>query len=500
MEPNPIFLYNTLNKEKVEFKPIKERHVSMYHCGPTVYNFQHLGNLRAYINADILRRVFEFNEYNVTQIMNITDIGHLQSDADDGEDKMTLALKREGLPLNLDTMRQVANKFYDAFRIDLEELNIKPANLYPFASDHVKEDIDFINNLLKNNHAYALSDGIYFDTKSLDIYGRLGGISKDGDSTQSESRLKNSEEVVREKRNFRDFALWKFNSELGYDAEFGKGFPGWHIECSVMSMKYLGETFDIHTGGTDHISVHHNNEIAQSEAKSGKILANYWLHNEHLIIDGGKKMAKSGESFITLNKLAESGISPIAFRYWALGASYRSQLQFSLDAVKQAENAYQNLLSRITNIVENSDSELRGSGNITHIEDEVQDATNYDFWFEKFTRTVNNDLDTAGAIAELNNLIKEPNISATTKIKLIEKFDEVLGLELVKLAQEKFKILQKSLQEPIPDEIRELAEKRLIARENKNWAESDKLRDEIKMKGYEIKDEGNTYTLHKALI
>lgn len=354
-EKQDIILFNTLKKEKEIFKPISEGHVGMYHCGPTVYNYIHVGNLRAFIAADLVRRLFEFNGYTVKQIMNVTDIGHLQSDADDGEDKMTLALKREGKELSLANMRAVADKFYNAFRFDLDEVNVLPAHLYPFASEHVDEDILFIEKLISGGHAYISGDGVYFDTNSIVNYGRLGGVSnteKDVrsriDDASSDQETADTTDTKHTKKNFRDFAVWKFNPELGYDASFGKGFPGWHIECSVMSNKYLGEKFEIHTGGVDHIFVHHNNEIAQCEALSHEIMANYWLHNEHVIIDGGKKMAKSGESFITLDTLKEKGISPIGFRYWLLGASYRTQMQFSFEAIQQAEQGYKNLVSKIT--------------------------------------------------------------------------------------------------------------------------------------------------------
>lgn len=516
MEPYPIYLFNTLKKEKEVFNPIKKGHVSMYHCGPTVYNFAHIGNLRAYVAADILRRVFEFNNYTVTQVMNITDIGHLQSDADDGDDKMTLALRRENLPFTLEAMRTVANRFYDAFRADLEELNIRPANYYPFASDHIEDDILFIKNLLENGHAYATDDGIYFDTDSIRDYGKLGGVSSGEAGDKVESRLSSAggldDSEVREggfakipKRNFRDFAVWKLNSELGYDAEFGKGFPGWHIECSVMSMKYLGDTFDIHTGGTDHISVHHNNEIAQSEAKSGRLLANYWLHNEHLIIDGGKKMAKSGESFITLDSVVNHHISPMGFRYWVLGASYRSQLQFSFEALLQAEQGYQNLIDKIAliirqeNEIEGSDDVADGTEGFEHIDDSVQEAVHIDHWTENFTQAINNDLDTASGLALFHTMLKNPELEPSTKIKLIESFDQVFGLELIMIATEKAKIIEAAENTPIPEEIRELAEKRLLARQEKNWAESDHIRDQIKMKGFEIKDEENSYTISKII-
>lgn len=297
---NPVFLYDTLKKEKREFSPIKEGEVSMYHCGPTVYDYLHIGNLRTFLLADFLRRVFEFNGYKVHQVMNITDIGHLTSDADSGDDKMTKALIREGKELTLENMKQLALFYSDVFKNDLKNLNILTPNSLPMASDHIQEDIDLISLLTKKGFTYKTSDGLYFDTLKYPEYGKLGGISVI-DEKELQSRLAQNSE----KKDPRDFALWKFNNTLGYEAPWGKGFPGWHIECSAMSMKYLGESFDIHTGGIDHISVHHNNEIAQSESVTGKPLANYWLHGAFLTVKDSK-MAKSSGEFITLKSLVET--------------------------------------------------------------------------------------------------------------------------------------------------------------------------------------------------
>ncbi len=507
MAIHPITLFNTLKKGKEKFEPLLPGHVSIYNCGPTVYNYAHIGNLRAYIATDILRRVFEFNEYNVTQVMNITDVGHLQSDADDGEDKMTLALRREKLALTLENMRTVANKFYDAFRGDMEELNIKPAHYFPFASDHIEDDIDFVQHLLDNGHAYKTDDGVYFDTNSIRDYGKLGGVATDeslANPEDQQSRIGDDAIAKSQKKNFRDFALWKFNKALGYGAPFGKGFPGWHIECSVMSMKYLGDTFDIHTGGVDHISPHHNNEIAQSEAKSGKLLANYWLHNEHIILEGGKKMAKSGENFFILSEIKKQGVSPMGLRYWILSASYRSKLQFSLDALKQAEQAYQNVVGRVANIlteVGNAESAKleKAKKDLLHIEDGDQENTHFDHWLEKFTLGVNDDLDTAGGLAILQTLLKNTEIDAETKIKLIEVFDLVLGLKLIENATDKWAAVKEQSLIPLPDSVRDLAEKRALAKKEKDWTESDRLRDEINSLGYDITDNGDEYVISKKL-
>lgn len=490
-----ITLFNTLSKRKEIFKPITAHHVSMYHCGPTVYNFVHIGNLRAFIAADILRRVFEFNEYEVKQVMNITDIGHLQSDEDEGEDKMTLALKREGKELNLKSMRAVADHFYDAFRSDTARVSILPAQVYPFASDHILEDIEFIQKLIEKGHAYKGTDGIYFDTTSLADYGKLGGISPIDESEDAEninnmkSRIGDKAIFHSGKKNVRDFAVWKFNNELGYDASFGKGFPGWHIECSAMSRQYLGDVFDIHTGGIDHIPVHHNNEIAQSEAYTGKLMAHYWLHNAHIIMEGGKKMAKSGEQFITLDSLESQGISAHGFRFWLLGASYRSPIQFSIEALKQAEHAYQALLKRIAQVIKEVPEHV--------IEDSVQIEAHYEVFINEFKTAINDDLDTAGGLVILQKILKNPEVSSYLKKKLISKFDEVLGLELLETAQ-KINTDLELMQVDIPLEVHMLAKKRIEARSNKDWARADELRNEIKEAGYEVIDNEDSYELIKA--
>ncbi len=486
-----IYLYNTLTKQKELFVPLKPGHVSMYHCGPTVYNDVHIGNVRAFIATDILRRVFELNQYTVTQIMNITDIGHLQSDEDDGEDKMTLAIRREDLPLTKESMRTVALKYYDSFRLDIEKVNIRPAHLYPFASEHITEDIEFIQYLLDHKYAYKGVDGIYFDTTALATirhsqYGKLGGVSVEIEKEQS--RIGDEQVKMSGKKNARDFAVWKFNSEHGSDAPFGKGFPGWHLECSVMSMKYLGEQFDIHTGGIDHIPVHHNNEIAQSEAKSGKLLARYWLHNAHVIIEGGKKMAKSGESFVTLDSLSAHAISPLAFRFWVLGASYRTPVQFTVDALVQAETAYRKLIERISTLI--SDQNI----NQSHTEDIEQYNTHKTEWTKQFLSDFNDDLNTAGALATLNNMMKSTTLDLGLKLELIEFADNVFGLQLLESARE---IVELALAGEIPAEILSLAHARLEARKEKNWEESDRLKAKISSAGFEITDSQDFFTIKK---
>jgi cysteinyl-tRNA synthetase len=454
-----IHLHNTLSGQKEVFKPLKAGEVSMYNCGPTVYNYAHIGNLRSYVFADTLRRVFEYNGYKVNQVINVTDIGHLSSDSDDGEDKMTKALKREGKPLTLKAMREVADFYFEKFKDDLKSLNIETPEHFPFASDNIQEDIDLVQKLEDKGYTYKTSDGIYFDIKKFPEYGRLGNI-KISDNT--ESRIG----VNPEKRNSQDFALWKFNNELGYDAPFGKGFPGWHIECSAMSVKYLGPEFDIHTGGIDHIPVHHNNEIAQSVCV-GDPYARYWLHNAHLNI-GENKMAKSGENFITLNTLKEreKKIDPIALRYVFLGARYSSPLTFSWETLEGADNS----VRRLRNILNNVDKMPHKV--IIDNSDIVND------YRTKFTLLINDDLDTPKALALMWEIFADnDNLSFETRKNLILDFDKVLGLQLDKVENVE-----------VPDNVLELIKQRDDARANKDFTKSDELRAEIEKLGFEIKD------------
>ncbi|MES3004639.1 MAG: cysteine--tRNA ligase [Patescibacteria group bacterium] len=454
-----IFLHNTLTGQKEIFKPLKAGVVSMYNCGPTVYNYAHIGNLRSYIFADTLRRVFEYNNLAVTQVVNVTDIGHLSSDGDDGEDKMTKALKREGKPLTLEAMREVANFYFEAFKQDLKSLNIRTPEHFPFASDNIQEDINMILKLTDGGFTYTTTDGVYFDTEKFPEYGKLGNIPKIDDA---ESRIG----VNNEKKNQRDFALWKFNSELGYEAPFGRGFPGWHIECSAMSVKYLGPEFDIHTGGIDHIPVHHNNEIAQAVC-AGYPYAKYWLHNAHYNI-GEEKMAKSGENFITLQTLQSKHIDPLALRYTFLSARYSSPLQFSFESLEGSDSA----LKRLRKIKSDLNSKVKEESE--PVSTLSATATEHK---EQFLSYINDDLDTPKALALMWDIIKNENISDSEKHHLLWDFDKVLGLNL-----DKVEIYV------VPKDILDLVSKREDARQNKNFEESDRLRTEVAGLGFVIKD------------
>ena len=427
----------------------------MYNCGPTVYNYAHIGNLRAYVFADTLRRALEWNGYKVKQVMNITDVGHLTSDADEGEDKMTKALKKEGLSLTLEAMKEVGEKYTKIFLGDLSALNIETPDEMPRASEHIKEDIEIIKKLEEKDFAYKISDGVYFDTAKFPSYGKLGNIKHEGQ--KEGARVTPNPE----KHNPADFTLWKFDSKLGWDSPWGKGFPGWHIECSAMSRKYLGQPFDIHTGGVDHIGTHHNNEIAQSEAAFGVPLANIWMHNEYLNIAEGK-MAKSGENFLTLQLIIKKGISPLAYRYYLLGANYRTPMAFSSESLEAAKNALARLVASLASLPEGG--EINGD------------------YEEKFGEVLNDDLNTPVALSLIWEILDDKKVSPEDKRATILKFDEALGLNLTKLIKKELEPIK------IPPAVEDLLKERKTARAEKNWNQADKLRDEIKKFGFDVKD------------
>lgn len=457
-----IKIFNTLSLKKEFFKPIKNKKVGLYTCGPTVYDFAHIGNLRTFIFEDILRRTLEYNGYQVKHVMNITDVGHLTSDADEGEDKMTKALKREGKPLTLGAMKKLADYYTDRFKENIKALNIEKPNIMPKASEHIKEDIEIIKKLEKNKFTYKTSDGIYFNTSKFKDYGKLGKLK----TKENRARI----ETNPEKKNPRDFALWKLNSKLGWESPWGKGFPGWHIECSAMATKYLGQPFDIHTGGIDHIPTHHQNEIAQSEAAYNKPLAKYWMHGEFLIIDS-KKMAKSEGNFITLKTIREKNFNSLAYRFLMLGTHYKKPLNFSWEAMGSAENGLKNIYNQISGIkykvlsIKNIDKKYK----------------------EKFLKTINDDLNTPKGLAIVQEILKSRLIPNNSKLATLLDFDKILGLNLKSaLSREK-----------IPQEIIKLAKEREKARKEKNWREADKLREKIKNLGYEIEDTEKGYNLKK---
>jgi cysteinyl-tRNA synthetase len=445
-----IKFYNTLTHQKEEFKPIHDGKVGMYACGPTVYWFAHIGNMRTYVFVDILRRTLEFNGYEVKLVMNITDVGHLTDDANEGEDKMIIAMKREGK-----TAYEIADVYTEAFMKDVSRLNIKPAQMYPRATKHLHEQIEMIQQLETKGYTYQTSDGIYFDTSKLESYGRLSGQS-------AEEKKAGARIEMGEKKHPTDFALWKFSPkdqkrEMEWESPWGVGFPGWHIECSAMSMKYLDVPFDIHTGGIDHIPVHHENELAQTEASEGVLQANVWMHGEFLTVDGGK-MSKSLGNLYTIDQLIERGYDPLAYRYFVLGAHYRTKLNFTFEGLEGAQNALKKLRATIR-----------------HWDQPEKISEEY---LAKFQQAVNDDLNTPRALAILWELVDSDLVSSEKAATLL-RFDQVLGLKLETYVGEQIEV---------PTEIQLLLEQRAIARENKDWDTSDMLRDQIKEKGYLVED------------
>ncbi|MBT3397358.1 cysteine--tRNA ligase [archaeon] len=449
-------LYNTLTRKKQPFKSIKAGKVGMYTCGPTVYWYQHIGNLRSYIFSDVLKRVLKYGGYKVDHVINVTDVGHLTSDADSGEDKLEKAAASEGR-----SAKDIADYYFKVFREDFEKLNIIEPSIWSKATEHIREQITLITKLEEKGYTYETSDGIYFDTSKYKDYGKLS--RKDIAGLEAGKRSE-----MREKKNATDFALWKFSEEPGkrqqeWDSPWGVGFPGWHIECSAMSMNYLGETFDIHTGGEDHIGVHHENEIAQSECATGKTFVNYWMHGAFLILKGGK-MSKSSGDILTIAQLEEKGFDPMAYRYFIYSAHYRKPLTWSLEGLKSAQNAYK----KAKNVV-------------ASLEDDGKENKKY---LKDFEKAINDDLDMPGAIAVLWGLLRDDK--AEGKVGAIKKMEEVLGLRLFEKAVFR-----------VPAEIREIAEERTKARADKDWKKSDKLRDKLEKEGWKIKDSGDDFELEK---
>ena len=442
-----IYLTNSLTKKKEEFVPITAGHVGIYSCGPTVYDYVHIGNLRSFLLSDLIRRVFAYHDYTVRQVMNLTDIGHLASDSDDGEDKMTRGLRRDGKPITLEAMLELGSFYAEKFKEDLAALNILLPHEMPRASDHIAEDIQLVKKLEQKGFTYQTSDGIYFNTAKDPHYGKLGGTG--GDT----SRIG----VNSEKKNLKDFALWKFNPTLGYQSPWGKGFPGWHIECSAMSERYLGEHFDIHTGGADLAPIHHNNEIAQSECAHGHPFVTYWLHNAFVNVASGK-MAKSEGTGITLQSIVERGFDPIVYRYWLLGGHYRTPMTFSWEALEAAAAAYR----RLQGFLQEWDQA-----------DAHTDAT----YEQKFQEAVYDDINTPQALAITWELVSDQNLSSGIKKATILKFDKILGL---KLATKSSTV--------VPKEVQQLATERQQARDEKRWNDADILRQKINDLGFTVRD------------
>jgi cysteinyl-tRNA synthetase len=443
-------LYDTYTRSTREFEPLKPEEVGLYTCGPTVYDYAHIGNLRTYIFEDILKRVLLLNGYKVKHVMNITDVGHLTSDADEGEDRMEKGSRRTGL-----TAWEIADLYTQEFRKDLQRLNIIEPTIWSRATDHIAEQIAMIQCIEKNGFTYQTSDGIYFDTSKLPDYGALGRLDIEG--LQAGARIE-----VGEKHHPTDFALWKFSPpgqkrQMEWESPWGIGFPGWHIECSAMSAEYLGPFFDIHCGGEDHITVHHTNEIAQTEACYGTRLANFWMHGYFLQIDEAR-MGKSVGNFLRVQTLIDQGYDPMAWRMFCLNAHYRAKLNFTWDGLDGAATSLERL--------RNAFFDWGASG---EVDDEYR---------LKFLETVNDDLNMPRAMALTWDLAKSDLPDAVKKATVLY-YDQVLGLRLAEW---------RPVEETLPVSIITLVEQRQQARQEKRWKDADALRERVIEAGYEIED------------
>ncbi len=457
MKSTPLKLYNTLTRKKEVFKPIKKDYVGMYSCGPTVYWYQHIGNLRTYVFSDVLKRVLEYNGYKVKHIINVTDVGHLTSDSDTGEDKMEKAVKREGK-----TAKEIANYYLKVFQEDFVKLNIIPPEKWTKATEHIKEQIELIKKLEAKGYVYKTEDGVYFDTSKFKDYGKLAKLNV--------KEIKAGKRIaLKDKKNTTDFALWKFSEKPGerqqeWESPWGLGFPGWHIECSAMSMKYLGEQFDIHTGGVDHVQIHHTNEIAQSEAATGKKFVNYWLHAGWLLFKG-EKVSKSSGGLYKISDLEEMDFNPLDFRYLTLTTHYKKPLEFTIEKLKSSKISYE----RLKNI-------------ILDIKDDKKINNEYLLEFEN---SINNDLNMPDALQVLWKLLRDEK--AEGKILTIKKMNDVFGLDLLK--KEKIEI---------PEKIKKLVEERERMRREKNWRKADEIREKIKALGYVLEDSEKGFVIKKV--
>ena len=456
--------YNTLTREKEVFKP-EGKTVTMYSCGPTVYNYAHIGNLRTYVFMDLVRRTLKYDGYKLKGVMNITDVGHLMSDGDEGEDKMEVAAKKQRK-----SPYEIAAYYTDVFFKDIAALNIGKPEIIAKATDHIQDMIKYVETLMEKGYAYETSDGIYFDISRFKDYGKLSRLNLDDQIAGARV------EVNGEKRHPADFALWKKAPKehiMQWPSPWGMGYPGWHIECSAMSKKYLDSVIDIHSGGVDHIPVHHENEIAQSEALEGHKTVNTWLHGEFMLVDGGK-MSKSLGNTYTIAQLEEMGYPPLSFRYFCLNTHYRKKLNFTFEGIKAADTAYKRLLNLL---YEHKISSAETDKKIT------------DKYRDEFQAAIDDDINIPLALGIVWTMLKER--PSKDIYSLAMEFDKVLGLSLDKAAPaEKEKI-------DIPDEIRKLADLRLEARKAKNWAESDRLRDILNQKGYSVLDAKDGYTLER---
>ncbi|HUP27533.1 MAG TPA: cysteine--tRNA ligase [Chloroflexia bacterium] len=476
-----LVIYNTLSREKEKLSPLTPGRIAMYCCGPTVYNYQHIGNMRTYIFEDVLRRVLKYDGYELTHVMNITDVGHLTSDADEGEDKMITAMRREGK-----TPWDIASFYTDIFFRDEAMLNIERPDIVCKATEHIPEMIDLVQCLMDQGHAYLIKDGVYFDVATFPSYGKLSRQSLE--ENEAGARV----EVNPEKHNPADFALWKHadpSHAMQWDSPWGRGYPGWHIECSAMSMKYLGESFDIHCGGIDHIPVHHENEIAQSEGCTGKQFVKYWLHGEFLLTNS-QKMSKSagaagadrdmgegieplnkgGGGFFTLQKLVDEGYDPLAYRYFCFSAKYRAQLNYTDEGMQSSARALAGLYDFVYRAAE---MPPKDAGDVTWQEP----------YREKFVAAINDDLNMPGALAAVHELVTEANRreQPAAILPMLYDWDRVLGLGFEQKAHAR-------LSESLEPDLQALIDQRQEARKARDFARADSLRAQLREAGIEIED------------
>jgi cysteinyl-tRNA synthetase len=461
-------VYNTLTRNKDEFVPYTKGKVGMYTCGPTVYNYAHIGNLRTYIFEDVLKKSLEYVNYKVKHVMNVTDVGHLQSDGDEGEDKMSLGASREHK-----TVWEIAKFYEDAFFEDCTKLNIKRPTIVCKATDHIQDMIDLIKVLEEKGYTYVSNGNVYFEIDKFPDYTKLANISID--DLKAGSRI----EIDPNKKNPLDFVLWFTNSKFSnqimqWESPWGRGFPGWHLECSAMSIKYIGEYLDIHCGGIDHIAIHHTNEVAQSEGALGHKWVKYWMHGEFLVLDSGK-MSKSSGDFLTISRLEEEGYSPLDYRYFCLQSKYRKQLVFSFESLKDAKKGYKKLKERIATVLNSiNKNDVTGNEKINEYK-------------EKFSSYISDDLNIANALTVLFDVLKDEELNNKEKAILIEDFDKVLSLDLMTIENETTNIDEEL--------INKLIIERADARSSKNWARADEIRNEFIAMNIELLDtkEGTTW-------
>lgn len=459
-------IYNTLTRQKEELQAIKDSEVSIYSCGPTVYNYAHIGNLRTYVFMDILRRVLKYKGYKLNHVMNITDVGHLVSDADEGEDKLIKSAREQQK-----SPWEIAEYYTEIFFKDIEALNIERPEIIAKATEHIDEMIEFVEGLVEKGYGYETSDGIYFDISRFRGYGKLSRINLD--EQIAGARV----EINEEKRHPADFALWKKAPKehiMQWPSPWGMGYPGWHIECSAMGRKYLGDFFDIHTGGVDHIPIHHENEIAQSEALVGKPAVKYWMHGEFLLVDNGK-MSKSLGNTYTIADLKKKGYNPLAYRYFCLNAHYRNKLNFTWDAMKAAQVSYDRFIEG-TLAHKNA---RPGAENKT--EAEVIDA-----FKKEFEDAITDDLNIPKALGIAWNVVRYETKS-TELYELLLKFDDILGLGIAN-AEEKVKKEKDNVYQELDPEIQKMIDERQRARKEKNWKVADEIRNKLNAMGIILED------------